>query len=71
MIMFPCVKHSLQTEKPTPLIIHQTTAFQEVERGCPGGFVFKREMHTFMPAVLLRMTRFDALDVNPQGQPSH
>ena len=30
---------------------------------------FEREVHAFMPAVLLRMAGLDALDANAQAQP--
>jgi hypothetical protein len=30
---------------------------------------FQRQMHALVPAVLLRMARFDALDLNSQSQP--
>ena len=33
------------------------------------GFVFEREMHAFVPAVLLRMTGLDAFDGDAQTQP--
>jgi hypothetical protein len=34
-----------------------------------GGFFFQSEVHAFMTAVLLRVTRLDALDPNAQAEP--
>src|SRR5579872_4566422 len=33
------------------------------------GLLFEGEVHAFMPAVLLGMARFDALDADAQSQP--
>jgi hypothetical protein len=33
------------------------------------GFRLQREMHAFVPAVLLRMSRCDAFNLNPQAEP--
>ena len=35
----------------------------------PSGLLFERQMHAFMAAVLLRMTRFDVLDADAPPQP--
>jgi hypothetical protein len=42
---------------------------QEVERRRLGGFLLEREMHALMAPVLLRATRLDALDLDPQPEP--
>ena len=44
---------------------------QEVLSGRLGGFLLQGQVHTFVPAVLLWMSRFDALDRDPQTQPPH
>ena len=42
---------------------------QQVGAGRPGGFFLQGQMHAFVPAVLLGMTRPDALDADAQAQP--
>jgi len=32
------------------------------------GFLFESQMHALVPAVLLRVAGFDALDANPESQ---
>jgi hypothetical protein len=36
-----------------------------------GRFLFQRTMHSFMPAILLRMPHSDAFRHDPQFNPSH
>jgi hypothetical protein len=42
---------------------------QAVHAGRPGGFLFQRQVHALMTAVLLRMAGLDALDGDAQAQP--
>ena len=42
---------------------------QDIGAGRAGGFLLERQMHAFMAAVLLGMTRLDALDRDAQPQP--
>jgi len=42
---------------------------QEVSTRRLGSFLFQGEMHTFMAAVLLRMSRLDPLNADAQAQP--
>jgi hypothetical protein len=44
---------------------------QAVHSRRSSGFVFERETHALMPAVLLRMTGLDAFDDDAQTQPPH
>jgi len=39
---------------------------QHVGRRGLGGLFLQREMHPFVPAILLRMPRFDAFDLDPE-----
>jgi hypothetical protein len=36
-----------------------------------GRFALQREVHALMAAVLLRVARFDPLDLDPESQPPH
>ena len=42
---------------------------QPVGRRGLRGLFLQREMHPFVPAILLRMPRFDAFDLDPEPQP--
>jgi hypothetical protein len=42
---------------------------QEVFPRWLGGLLLQRQMHAFMPTVLLRVTGLDALDADPEAQP--
>ena len=42
---------------------------QEVSTRRLGSFFFQGEMHTFMAAILLRMSRLDPLNADAQAQP--
>lgn len=42
---------------------------EHIRRGGLDRFVLQRQVHPLVPAVLLRMARFDPLDLNPQPQP--
>ena len=42
---------------------------EAVHAGRPGGLPLQRQMHALVTAVLLRMARLDALDVNAEAQP--
>ena len=46
-------------------VIEAALLLQEVEGGRLGGFLLERQMHALVSAVLLRMARLDALDVDP------
>ena len=46
-------------------LIEAALLLQEVEGGRLGSFLFQGEVHTFVSAVLLRVTRLDALDADP------
>jgi hypothetical protein len=43
----------------------------EVARGGFGGLFLQRQVHALVTAVLLRMSRLDALDLNSSPQPPH
>ncbi len=51
--------------------IEAVLLLQAVEPRRPGRLLFEREMHALMTAVLLRMTRLDALDRNAEPEPPH
>src|SRR5262249_36867154 len=44
---------------------------QAVKAWRPGGLVLEGEMHTLVPAVLLRMARLDAFDRDAEPEPPH
>lgn len=44
---------------------------QKVSTGRPSGFVFQRQMHALVAAILLGMTRANPFDTDPQAQPPH
>ena len=44
---------------------------QDIRGGRLGGFLLQRQMHPLVPAVLLRLARRDALDLDPQPEPPH
>ena len=50
-------------------VIELGLLLEHVGAGGPGGFLLEGEVHAFMATVLLRMTRFDALDADAQPQP--
>src|SRR5579872_1076851 len=50
-------------------VIELGLLLEEVGAGGTGGLLFEGEVHAFMPAVLLGMARFDALDADAQSQP--
>src|SRR6185369_2046850 len=44
---------------------------QKVSASRPSGFVFQRQMHALMAAILLGMTGTNAFDADAQAQPPH
>ena len=50
-------------------VIEVRLLLQEVEGGGLGGFLLERQMHALMAAVLLRIARLDALEVDAEAQP--
>src|SRR3546814_9768123 len=44
---------------------------QGVHAGRPGGFLFEGEVHALVTAVLLRLSRLDALDGDTEPEPPH
>src|SRR5437762_7082159 len=52
-------------------LIETRLLLQEVLGGRLGGLLLERQMHALMAAVLLRVARLDAFDVDPQPQPPH
>src|SRR5262249_59527719 len=44
---------------------------QAVKAWRPGGLLLEGEMHTLVPAVLLRMARLDAFDRDAEPEPPH
>jgi hypothetical protein len=50
-------------------VIELGLLLQEVRTGRLGGFFLQGQMHALMAAVLLRMTRPDPFNPNPQAQP--
>src|SRR5450759_30698 len=61
----------------TDLVVFLAEAIQRpllltaVRRRWLGRFLFQRTMHSFMPAILLRMPRSDAFRHDPQFDPPH
>jgi len=51
--------------------IEASLLLEKILSGRLGGFLLQGQVHTFVPAVLLWMSRFDALDGDPQTQPPH
>src|SRR5689334_25391875 len=52
-------------------IIEAGLLLQEVEASGARGFLLEREVHAFVPAVLLGMTGANAFDADAQAQPPH
>ena len=49
--------------------IEASLLLQEIRRSGLGGLAFQGQMHALMPAVLFRMPRLDAFDLNSEAQP--
>src|SRR3546814_3711527 len=43
----------------------------DLHAGRPGGFLFEGEVHALVTAVLLRLSRLDALDGDTEPEPPH
>ena len=50
-------------------LVEPSLLLQEVSTRRLGGFFLQGEMHAFMAAVLLRMSRFDPFNADAQAQP--
>ena len=62
--------------RPLPVVILDEVIelgllLEQVFGGRLSSLFFECQMHALVPTVLLRVTRFDALDVDPEPQPPH
>ena len=52
-------------------VVEARLLLQDIRGGWLRRFRLQRQMHAFVPPVLLRMARFDAFQLNAQAEPPH